>query len=150
MVLSYSDLLLSTASALWKDYDAREEITDFVDEVNGIGKGFNINKDFVLKTALVLSGLDMKFKVDNFNKKNMEIIEKSWEDIKRAIYLTVKLIDSFGYSGKTLSSNNALIPIAYHLKKIGLPDKFSESGKFDEDRKKNQGLVDCIIVETNF
>ena len=32
--LSYSDLLLSIASAQWKTLDAREEITSFVDEIN--------------------------------------------------------------------------------------------------------------------
>lgn len=68
-VLSYSDLLLSIATAQWEKYDAREEITEFVDTINGLGNGFNINKDFVLKTALVLSDFsDIAFKVDNFNK----------------------------------------------------------------------------------
>jgi uncharacterized protein with ParB-like and HNH nuclease domain len=66
-ILTYSDLLLSIASAQWEKYDAREEITDFVDEVNSIGGGFRINKDFVLKTALVLSDFsNIAFKVDNF------------------------------------------------------------------------------------
>ena len=54
-ILSYSDLLLSIASAQWKELDARKEITDFVDEINSIGYGFNVNKDFVLKASLVLS-----------------------------------------------------------------------------------------------
>jgi uncharacterized protein with ParB-like and HNH nuclease domain len=70
--LSYSDLLLSIATAQWKEKDAREEITEFVDEINAIGDGFNINKDFVLKSCLVISGFrDIAFKVDNFNCKNL-------------------------------------------------------------------------------
>jgi hypothetical protein len=65
--LNYSDLLLSIASAQWKELDAREEITSFVDEINGIGNGFNINKDFVLKSCLVISDIkDIAFRVDNY------------------------------------------------------------------------------------
>ncbi|MCZ7401356.1 MAG: DUF262 domain-containing protein [Candidatus Methanoperedens sp.] len=63
--LNYSDLLLSIATAQWKTKDAREEITSFVDEINRIGEGFEFNKDFVLKSCLVLSDLDIAFKVDN-------------------------------------------------------------------------------------
>ena len=78
-VLSYSDLLLSIATAQWEEKDAREEITGFVDEINRIGDGFNFNKDFVLKTCLVLSDFsDIAFKVDNFNRTNMLKIEESW------------------------------------------------------------------------
>lgn len=46
--LSYSDLLLSIATARWKTKDAREEITKFVDEINQIGDGFRFDKDFVI------------------------------------------------------------------------------------------------------
>jgi len=76
--LSYSDLLLSIATAQWKEKDAREEITSFVDEINGVGDGFNVNKDFVLKSCLVLGGFkEIAFKVDNFNQENMLHIEKN-------------------------------------------------------------------------
>ena len=65
--LNYSDLLLSIATAQWKDKDAREEINSFVDQTNDIGSGFNINKDFVLKSCLVLGNFkEIAFKVDNF------------------------------------------------------------------------------------
>ena len=135
--LSYSDLLLSIASAQWKKHDAREEITEFVDEVNAIGRGFRINKDFVLKTALVLTDFnDIAFKVDNFNNANMVKIEDNWENIKRAIKQAVHLVSSFGYTGESLSSNNALIPIAYYLLTIGLLDKFVQSGKTRDNRFK--------------
>lgn len=77
--LSYSDLLLSIATAQWDKRDAREEIIKFVDEINGIGKGFTFNKDFVLKTCLVLCDFsDIRFKVDNFNAQNMAIIQNNW------------------------------------------------------------------------
>lgn len=136
-VLTYSDLLLSIASAQWQTYDAREEITEFVDDVNSIGGGFRINKDFVLKTALVLTDFsDIAFKVDNFNKPNMMKIEANWDNIKKAIKQSVNLVSSFGYTGETLSSNNALIPIAYYLLKIGMPANFVDSSTTKENRAK--------------
>ena len=136
-ILSYSDLLLSIASAQWGQYDAREEITEFVENINEIGNGFNINKDFVLKTALVLSDFgDIAFKVDNFKRENMEKIESNWPDIKKAIQQAFILVSSFGYSRETLSSNNAVIPIAYYLMTIGLPENFSVSSNTRENRNK--------------
>lgn len=135
--LSYSDLLLSIASAQWEKYDAREELISFVDDINAIGDGFNINKDFVLKTALVLSDFpNIAFKVDNFNKVNMTKIESLWDDIKKAVRQSVLLVSSFGYSGETLTSNNALIPIAYYFFINELPDNFISSGKTKENRDK--------------
>jgi uncharacterized protein with ParB-like and HNH nuclease domain len=134
--LSYSDLLLSIATAQWKEKDAREEITQFVDEINKIGDGFNFDKDFVLKTCLVLSDFaDIGFKVDNFNKKNMKIIETGWDNISCAIRLAVELASNYGYNRDTLPSNTALIPIAYYLLKKGLPHNYVSSAKFNNDRK---------------
>lgn len=135
--LSHSDLLLSIASAQWKKRDAREEITTFVDEINNIGDGFNCNKDFVLKSCLVLSDFkDIAFKVDNFKAENMLKIENNWDEISQAIRQAVNLVSSFGYNRYTLTSNNALIPIAYYLYKKGLPNNYHILAKYKSDRKK--------------
>ncbi|KMZ55704.1 DUF262 domain-containing protein [Dorea sp. D27] len=149
-VLTYSDLLLSIASAQWENHDAREEIIEFVDDVNSIGGGFRINKDFVLKAALVLTDFsDIAFKVDNFNKSNMMKIELNWDNIKRSIKQTVNLISSFGYSGETLGSNNALIPIAYYLMSIGMPDNFVDSNSTKDNRNKiKKWLVLSLLKKT--
>ena len=149
--LSYSDLLLSIATAQWDDKDAREEITGFVDEINSIGNGFNVNKDFVLKNCLVLSGLrDIAFKVDNFNRENMLTIEKKWEGITKAIKSAIVLVSSFGYHRDTLVSNNALIPIGFYLHKIGSPDNFSESKSFKNDRKKIFKWLIIVLLKRTF
>lgn len=137
--LSYSDLLLSIATAQWDDINAREEITHFVDEINKIGSGFNFNKDFVLKSSLVLADIsDIAFKVDNFNSDNMSKIEGQWYDIKSSIKLAVNLISSFGFNRDYLPSNNALIPISYflHINKYDI--NFVESPRFESERVKIQ------------
>lgn len=133
--LSYSDLLLSIATAQWKNKDARKEITEFVDDINQIGDGFHFNKDFVLKSCLVLADFnDIAFKVDNFNASTMQKIEDEWEEIKEAIRLAVELVASFGYSESNLTSNNALIPIAYYLNQLERPQNYAISKAYEADR----------------
>lgn len=150
-ILTYSDLLLSIASAQWENYDAREEITELVESVNSIGGGFRINKDFVLKTALVLSDFpNIAFKVDNFNKSNMMKIESNWDNIKKAIKQAVYLASSFGYTGETLSSNNALIPIAYYLMTIGMPDNFVNSSTTKDNRAKIKKWLIMALLKKAF
>ena len=135
--LSYSDLLLSFATAQWLNKDAREEIILAVREINDIGRGFKVDKDFVLKACLVLSDFtDITFKVDNFNKDNMLVIEKNWEEIIMALKQAVSLISSFGFSRENITSNNLIIPIAYYLKKIGLPNNFETKSIYSNDRLK--------------
>jgi len=134
--LSYSDLLLSIATAKWKDLDAREVIHQFVDKINDTGKGFNFNKDFVLKNCLVLADLhDIKFKVDNFTTENMKIIEQDWEAISNGISLAVRLAAHFGFDEKTLTSTNAIIPIAYFLKNKGIGENILHAKSQAENRR---------------
>lgn len=150
-VLSYSDLLLSIATAQWEEKDAREEIIKFVDEINDIGGGFNFNKDFVLKSSLVINEFsDFAFKVDNFNKVNMLKIERNWEEITNSIRIAIKLVSSFGYSRETLTSNNAIIPIAYYLYKIGASDSYPVSTKNLADKEKIRKWLILSLVKRAF
>ncbi len=148
--LSYSDLLLSIATAQWKTKDAREEITSFVDELNRTGDGFNFKKDFVLKSCLVLSDLDIAFKVDNFNIANMTQIEKSWDSITKALRIAVGLISSYGYNDQNLTSTNAVIPLAYYILRIGNPDNFVMSSNYSEDRTNIKKWLATSLIKRAF
>lgn len=145
--LSYSDLLLSIATAQWKKLDARKVIHEFVDKINDIGKGFNFNKDFVLKSCLVLADIkDIKFKVDNFSSENMAIIEDQWEKIAEAIALAIRLAAHFGFDDKTLTSTNAIIPIAYFLKVKGVDESVLHAGTQVENRDNiKQWLIRALL-----
>lgn len=150
-ILSYSDLLLSIATAQWTSKDAREEINDFVDEINDVKEGFDFDKDFVLKSCLVLTDIsDIAFKVDNFRSSNMRKIEDAWEDIKEAIKLSVGLVASWGYNYNTLTANNALIPISYYLFKRGNPRNFVLSSKFQADREKISKWLKLSLIKRAF
>lgn len=149
--LSYSDLLLSFATAQWATLDAREEINNFADEVNSIGRGFNIGKDIILKSCLVLSKFsNITFKVDNFNKTNMLSVEKNWSRIIDAFRKAVELISSFGFSRDNVTSNNAFIPIAYYIYSIGTPNNFVDSSKYADDRMKIKKWIISSLLRRVF
>lgn len=134
-VLSYSDLLLSVATAQWQDRDAREAVHQLVDDLNNIGQGFNFSKDLVLKSGLVmLDKNDIRFKVDNFDRATMADLEKRWEEIGSALKLATSLLADFGFSSATLTANSVLIPLADYLNRRGLGESYRTSGSHREDR----------------
>jgi hypothetical protein len=135
--LSYSDLLLSVATAQWKKLDARQEINELVDELNQLSSvGFSFDKDFVLKACLVLAGIpDIRFTVTNFNQANMALIEGKWGEISKSLMMAGGLVASFGFNGQTLTSNNSVIPIAYYLLRLGLPAGYPQSEHHVDDRR---------------
>lgn len=149
--LSYSDLLLSIATAQWNEKDAREVIHEFVDDINKIGDGFDFNKDFILKACLVLCDFpDIKFKVDNFTKQNMEEIEKNWDKISNAIRSSVELVAKYGYYRENLLASNAIIPIAYFVHKNALSDKILHSGSLESDRKSIMEWLARVLLKGTF
>jgi uncharacterized protein with ParB-like and HNH nuclease domain len=114
--LSKSDLLLSMITAKWDGINARDEIYGFVDRLNNeLDRKNNLDKDFVMKTCLVLCDLPVQYKVENFNNKNLDLIRSKWPDIRNAIERAVNLANYFRIDRDTLTSANALIPIVYFL-----------------------------------
>jgi uncharacterized protein with ParB-like and HNH nuclease domain len=117
-ILSKSDLLLSMITAKWESTNARDEIYDFVEHLNkDLVRKNNFDKDFVMKTCLVLSDLPVQYKVENFNIQSLQLIHTKWQGIKKAIEVAVSLINTFDIDRDTLTSANALIPIIYYVYK---------------------------------
>lgn len=137
--LAYSDILLSTATAKWQKVNAREEINAFTDYLNTIGTGYSFDKDFVMKGCLYLTeGLPIQYKVKNFTRSNLALIENNWEMIKETLESTVRLIAKFGYNSKNLSANLALLPITLYIKKISRKDFVQSTAQHDV---KNQLII---------
>jgi hypothetical protein len=132
--LSYSDLLLSMATASWKGRDARELVYKLVEDLNHYGAGFQFDKDLILKVLLVFNGKDIRFRTRNFSIQSG--LEKQWDAVERYLKLTVLLISGFGFDRDTLVSNNAIIPIAYYLAKRGADPSYLTSTKATQDREK--------------
>ena len=114
--LSKSDLLLSMITSKWDGINARDEICTFVDRLNWcLTKKNKLNKDFIMKSCLVLSDLPVAYKVQNFNNENLALIQKNWARIKSAMERGIDLANSFGIDRENLTASNALIPIIYYL-----------------------------------
>jgi Protein of unknown function DUF262 len=140
--LSYSDLLLSIATAQWEERDAREAIYNLVDSLNETGQGFRFSKDLVLKAGLVMTDAgDVRFKVANFTRPNMSKLEEKWDDVDRALSLAAQLLATFGFSERTLTADSVLAPIADYLYKRGADQAYVTSPQYEEDRKRIRGWV---------
>ncbi len=146
--LEYSDILLSTATAQWKDLDARSEIHNFTDSLNDLVRGDNkFGKDFVLKACLYLSNLPIQYKIKNFTKDNLHAIEENWENIKNCLSTTVRLIhSSFNFDAKNIVAPLALLPIAFYIMNRGNLS-FDTSSK-DKDVEAKLAIRKWFIVST--
>lgn len=134
-VLSYSDLLLSIATAQWTERDAREEIHGLVDSLNGVGQGFAFSQDVVLKAGLVLAGIgDFAFRVKNFNATNMAILDTAWDRIAASLQTATGLLADFGLSQATLPADSVLIPVAYYLHQRNLGEDYRTAVRHQSDR----------------
>ncbi len=112
--LSKSDLLMSIITAQWRGLSAREEIYGFVDHLNSnLMRPNAFDKDFIMKTCLVVCDLPVTYKVSNFTNQNIDTIYSRWQDLKSAIIKAVELANTFGIDAQNLTSANALIPIVY-------------------------------------
>ena len=133
--LSYSDMLMSMATAQWKNLDAREEIHGTVDEINQIGDGFVFSQDFLLKAGLMLADVgSVRFRITNFNSDNMKLLEARWDRITQAVRAAVELVARFGFSHSSLTAHNAVLPIAHYLYRRDMPSGFLSHAEYRQDR----------------
>ncbi|MBE95562.1 DUF262 domain-containing protein [Marinobacter sp.] len=115
--LDFSDLLMSIAVAHW-DGDFRKELDDLTQHIHqNTEMGFYIERDWLLKTCLMLTEADVRFKVRNFKGEQVARIQQEWPDIKECITETFRLVRRFGITPQSLTSRNAVIPICYYLYK---------------------------------
>ena len=105
--LSYSDLLLSMATNQWQHRDAREEVRALVQQLNTGGpREFSFSKDIVLKTALLIADVDVRFRVSNFTQDNMKKVEAAWDQTRDSLLRAATLLDMFGFSSRTLTADS--------------------------------------------
>lgn len=123
-VLSKTDLLFSTIVAHWER--GREEIDQLVDVLNKKGEGFRFDSDFVMRSCLTLTEAPIIFKVESFKQSNILEIMNKWNDIKIALEKSIDLLVEFGFSYENLTSNNAVIPIAYYYLNSSVNDDITK------------------------
>jgi len=110
--LGKSDLLFSLLNATWETADNKME--DLLASVNS--HGFAFNRDFVLKTCLVVLNQGAKYEVEKFRKSGVrEEIESKWDELAEAIQEVADFVRSKTYiqCDKALPSYLVLIPLVY-------------------------------------
>lgn len=117
--LTKSDLLFSKIKQYWKDgsevINAREEFDELLNNINGVNE-FDFDKDFILKTALVITSTEIKYNLKSFNKETVFKIKDNWNSINKSINCVVRFAKSIGINNsKVLSSTVALIPLIYYV-----------------------------------
>jgi hypothetical protein len=146
--LSYSDLLLSMATNQWQHRDAREEVRALVQQLNTGGpREFSFSKDVVLKTALLIADVDIRFRVSNFTQDNMKKVEAAWDQTRDSLLRAATLLDMFGYSSRTLTADSVLLLLAYYLHRRGLADSYLHSTADAADRLAAQNWVTRSLVK---
>lgn len=110
--LGKSDLLFSLLSASWEVAD--EKMDFLLESLNR--HGFCFDRDFVLKTCLVLLNQGARYEVEKFRKAGVrEEIESKWDSISNAIQDVLDFIRSKTYiqCDKALPTYLVLIPLIY-------------------------------------
>ena len=111
-MLSKSDLLFSLLTANWEEAD--EKMIDLLELLNKTG--YKFNRDFILKTCLVLSNAGAKYQVEKFrDPKLRNTIIDDWKNISDAILDVKDFVygKTFMHTDKTMPSYLVLIPIIY-------------------------------------
>ena len=110
--LGKSDLLFSLLASDWELAD--EEMEELLEELNRTGYGFD--RDFVLKSCLVMLGQGAKYEVTKFRKPEVrEAFVANWTELSDAIKAVRDFLHgkTFLKSDKAVPSYLGLIPLIY-------------------------------------
>lgn len=110
--LGKSDLLFSLLASTWEYAD--EHVADLLEALDH--RGFSFERDFVLKTCLVLLNTGAQYEVEKFRRPGVrEEIEARWTSIAEALKAVVDFTKSrtFLRCDAALPTNNVLIPLVY-------------------------------------
>ena len=137
--LGKSDLLFSLLAAAWDSAD--DGMTELLGTLNQ--HGFKFDRDFVLKTCLVLLGQGARYEVPKFRKPGVrEGIEAKWTQIAQAIQDVLDYVreKTFIRCDKALSSNLVLIPLVY------LRYHYSESWQGAKTKGMDTYILRCLLT----
>jgi len=126
--LEKSDLLFSLLSASWEVAD--EKMEDLLESLNR--HGFDFDRDFVLKTCLVLLEQGARYEVQKFRKAGvLDDIEAKWDDIAKAIQDVLDFVrgKTFIQCDKAMPTYLVLIPLVYL--RYRFPDAWKKARDLD-------------------
>lgn len=116
--LNKSDLIMAIATSNWQDI--REKTETLVQDV-WENTGFAISGDFILKSFLVVySPGDIRFKVGNFGRPQVEKLREHWDELAGVISNTFLFLKNQNFSDDLFRAKYAAIPLIYYFQKTGL------------------------------
>lgn len=146
--LSFSDLVFSLMVSHWERKDARTEVRSLISSVAGMG--FDINKDYIVKSFLYLYHRSVKTSIQSFDKEFCAKIENNWDEISAAIISLYDLLRSYGLTSYSLTSNNATLPILYYIYHKKIYDGFSTKKNYEQDRAAIKKWIMSAILRRIF
>lgn len=133
--LAYSDLLMSYTTAQWNNRDARAEFDTLVARVFKVGNpGFQISRDFILKTCLTLFSGDVRFKLANLNTSVIDAMAENWDRVAKAILATFEFLADLGFNDVTLRAKIPVIPIIQYVYLRGAEAEFAKPQTYREEK----------------
>lgn len=115
VVLTKSDLLMSTIIASWSE--ARKKIKKLIKLVNDTGaiNNFRVNSDFIINSLLIMSKIDISSKSKSLKKNDVIKIKGNWTKIENSIIKTFETLSSIGINGENVQSYNSIVPLVYYF-----------------------------------
>ncbi len=130
--------------------DAFTEFNKLTKEINNKGD-FKFDNDFILKTSLVIINKDIKYRVENFSKQNIALIEDTWNDLKQNIKTVIDFLTSLGItSQKMLKSKNSIIPMVNYTYVNKIKMYTSEEKTIVQNRKNMQSWIYKVLLTNLF
>lgn len=145
--LEFSDIVYSLIVANWKT-DAKAKINGLINAISQ--KGFDIDKDYLVKSFLYLYHKSIKTEIKNFTTAFCEIIEYNWDKIRDCITAMFDLLHTYGLTSATLTSNNATLPILYYLYHNDIYQKYSTKIYYKSEREIIKKWLLSIILRKAF
>ena len=133
--LKRTELLFAFAINNWAG--GRSEIEDLLKEIHSQSKDYgcwdSIDRDFVLKACLYLSGKNTSLSVKSMMNIDFSDVRDKWETIATCIKDALELLNDKGYCSSTIKSINAILPIVYF--------RYIKNRDFSDDDKKNLNVL---------
>ena len=145
--LSFSDIVFSLMVSHWEK-DAKTEIGNLISQV--AKKGFEIDKDYIVKAFLYLHHHRVKTEIRSFDKNFCSIIEQNWDKIRDSILSLFDLLRTFGMTSFNLTSNNATLPILYYLYHRSIYNDYAIRAMYKAEREDVKKWLLSVILRKVF
>ena len=115
--LKRSDLLISTLSVYWPNNERFKTILDELKrDLKNIIDSRSLDDDFIMKAVLVFLAPRVEYDISTFNQDFTIQVHNNWTQIRTSLIAAVRCAQRVGIDERTLTSANALLPIALFCK----------------------------------